>query len=89
MSERNFLTTQCRLIRETEKAVHLHWCDPENEMDMQIWVPKACIEEDDFDREATLQKLRRAPEPVLVDLAIWWLRDQEWFDDSIQELIDL
>lgn len=88
MPEPRFLTIQCRLLRETEKAIHLHWLDEDNEMDMQFWVPKKCIEEDDDDREMAIIGLRRGDD-CLVDIAIWWLQDQEFFDESIQELIDL
>lgn len=86
-----FLTILCHLVRETEKAIQLHWDDEDNDVNMQIWVPKKCIEEDDFDREVTLQKLRSAARTnfILVDVAVWWIQDQEWFDESIQELIDL
>lgn len=89
MSEPQFLTIICSLIHETQKAVLIHWLDEENEIDLEIWIPKGCLEEDEFDRENSIKALRSGVKDYTLDVLIVWMRDQEWFSDEIQELIDL
>jgi len=89
--EPKFLPCLCKLLEERDKALRLHWLDEGNDIDLTFWIPKACVDEED-DRDNEIDYLRyhsRQGGVWLLNIAIWWLRDQEWFDDDIQELIDL
>lgn len=91
-------SVEAKLVQETEKAVQIEFECPDGET-VETWVPKSCIESDDWDRQATLHQLRECQrensdlrlsddgcgfEDVYypVDIQIWWLQQQDWFDED-------
>ena len=80
----------CTMLAETEKACQLRWYDPDLEADATFWIPKSCLDPDEFDLSSSLHlmRVRASAEYTNIDIQSWWLRLQDWFEPWLDELED-
>lgn len=77
------LTIAAQLLIEKELACQLRWLDEDLEVDETFWIPKSCMDPDDWDREQSIKLMneRGRTRTTNIDVQTWWLRDQDWFEE--------
>lgn len=78
------LTIVAQLVMETPQACQLRWIDDDLEMNQTFWIPKSCMDPDDWDREQSIKLMNErhgTSTTTNIDVQTWWLRDQDWFEE--------